>query len=137
MLPSDSRLTSKDVRYIQKVRKIAFSDHFRVQRVPQYPNRAYHQISLYIAADKIHKASWRHYLKRRLIEIVKSWKPALFADRLKVKSWEYYKIFLSLNPKSVQIDLRGKSAEERTLWMDDMVKKFEKELPLLLDKMKK
>ena len=74
MLPQTSRLTSKDVRYIQKIRKIAFSDHFRVQRVPQYANRAFHQISIYIAADKVHKASWRHYIKRRLIQTIMNYK---------------------------------------------------------------
>jgi len=125
MLSQRHRLTSKDVRYIQKVRKIAFSDHFRVQRVDQYPNRRFHQISIYIAADKLHRATWRHYLKRRMIETVESYE-------LWVTSWRYYKIFLSLNPKTVQIDLRGKTAWERKEWMDEMVGYFKKELPKLL-----
>lgn len=130
MLPQKIRLTSKDVRYIQKVRKIAFSNNFRIQRVPQYPNRPYHQLSFYIAADKVHKASWRHYIKRRLVQKIANY-------QLSIISGGYYKIFLSFNPKNVDIDLRGKSAEERTLWMDTMVKKFEKELPLLLGQVKR
>lgn len=127
MLPQSRRLTSKDVRYIQKVRKITFSDHFRVQRVPQYPNRRYHQISIYIAADKIHKASWRHYVKRRMIEEVKSRKS-------KVESWRYYKIFLSLNPKTIQFDPRQLDTKARKEYFDDLVEKFQKELPRLMSR---
>lgn len=127
MLPQSRRLTSKDVRYIQKVRKIAFSDHFRVQRVPQYPNRRYHQISIYIAADKIQKASRRHYVKRRMIEQVKSRKS-------KVESWRYYKIFLSLNPKTIQVDPRQLETKARKAYFDDLVEKFQKELPRLMSR---
>lgn len=127
MLPQSRRLTSKDVRYIQKVRKIAFSDHFRVQRVPQYPNRKFHQISIYIAADKIHRASWRHYVKRRLLEVLKAYNQ-------KTEIQKYYKIFLSLNPKTIQIDPRQLDTKARKEYFDSLVEKFQRELPRLLSK---
>ena len=127
MLPQSRRLTSKDVRYIQKVRKIAFSDHFRVQRVPQYPNRRYHQISIYIAADKIHRASWRHYVKRRLIEALKTLNQ-------KPETQKYYKIFLSLNPKTVQVDPRQLETKARKEYFDSLVENFQKELPRLMSR---
>lgn len=127
MLPQSRRLTSKDVRYIQKVRKIAFSDHFRAQRVPQYPNRKFHQISIYIAADKIHRASWRHYVKRRLLEVLKPYNQ-------KIEIQKYYKIFLSLNPKTIQIDPRQLDTKARKEYFDSLVEKFQRELPRLLSR---
>ena len=128
MFAQEYRLNSKDIRYIQKIRNIAFSDNFRIQRVKQYPNRRYHQISIYIAADKIHRASRRHYIKRRMIEVVKDW-------NLKINNWQYYKLFISLNPKNVQTDLRPMDHTQRKIWLDEMVEKFKKELPRLLWKL--
>lgn len=127
MLPQSRRLTSKDVRYIQKVRKIAFSDHFRVQRVPQYPNRRFDQISIYIAADKIHRASWRHYVKRRMIERIRDY-------ALRITNGKYYKIFISLNPKTIQVDPRQLETKARKEYFDSLVDNFQKELPKLIER---
>ncbi|MBP7885206.1 ribonuclease P protein component [Patescibacteria group bacterium] len=72
MFPRPLRLTVKDIRYIQRQRQTRFSQHFRLQSIPQYPNKKYHQCSIYIAADIVHRAARRHQLKRQLLEIVKS-----------------------------------------------------------------
>ncbi len=68
MLSQPHRLTTKDVRYIQKQRNVIWTQHFGILRIPQYPNKQYHQSSIYIAADTVKKASRRHSLKRQLLE---------------------------------------------------------------------
>ena len=68
MFSKPCRLTTKDVRYIQKQRNVVWTQHFGILRIPQYPNKKYHQASIYIAADTIKKASRRHALKRPLLE---------------------------------------------------------------------
>ncbi len=72
MLSQSHRLTTKDVRYIQKQRNVIWTQHFGILRIPQYPNKKFHQASLYIAADTVKKASRRHALKRQLLEHLQS-----------------------------------------------------------------
>jgi len=72
MFSQAHRLTTKDVRYIQKQRNVIWTQHFGVLRIPQYPNKQYHQASIYIAADTVKKASRRHALKRPLLEYLQS-----------------------------------------------------------------
>ena len=67
MLAKLYRLITKDVRYIQKQKNIVWTQHFGFLWIKQYPNRKYHQCSIYIAADTVKKAAWRHQLKRKLL----------------------------------------------------------------------
>ncbi len=116
MFPRPLRLTVKDIRYIQRQRQTRFSQHFRLQYIRQYPNKKYHQCSIYIAADIVHRAARRHQLKRQLLEIVKSRlmqsSPLSKGDRGGLvqnptsKIQNFSKLFLSLNPKNVKFDLR-------------------------------
>lgn len=96
MFSQSQRLTTKDVRYIQKQRNVIRTEHFGVLRIPQYPNRAYHQLSVYIAADTIKKASRRHQIKRQLLEYLQS--QILSEQQLGKK---YFKMFIFLNKKNV------------------------------------
>ena len=104
------RLTVKDIRYIQRQRQTKFSQHFRLQYISQYPNKKHHQCSIYIAADIVHRAAWRHQLKRQLLEIVK--RNLIQNAKSSPRSTtgqaiqHFSKLFLSLNPKNVKIDLR-------------------------------
>lgn len=96
MFPQPYRLTTKDVRYIQKQRNVIRTEHFGVLWIPQYPNRKYHQVSIYMAADTVKKAARRHALKRQLLEYIQ--------QQLLPKQWtrqNYYKLFVFLNKKSV------------------------------------
>lgn len=72
MLPHHYRLTTKDVRYIQKQRNLIWTEHFGFLSIPQYRNKSYHQASIYIAADTVKKATRRHALKRQLLEHLQS-----------------------------------------------------------------
>jgi RNase P protein component len=72
MFAKSHRLTTKDVRYIQKQRNVIWTQHFGVLWIPQYANKRFHQVSLYIAADTVKKASRRHALKRKLLEYLQS-----------------------------------------------------------------
>ncbi len=96
MLPQYYRLTTKDVRYIQKQRNLIRTQHFWFLYIPQYRNKSYHQASIYIAADTVKKATRRHALKRQLLEHLQS--------QLLPKQWtrqKYYKLFVFLNKKNV------------------------------------
>lgn len=96
MFSQSQRLTTKDVRYIQKQRNVIRTQHFGVLRIPQYPNRAYHQLSVYIAADTIKKASRRHQIKRQLLEHLQS---QILTKQQSGK--KFYKLFIFLNKKTV------------------------------------
>lgn len=122
MLQQPHRLTTKDVRYIQKQRNVIWTHHFGILRIPQYPNRSYHQASIYIAADTIKKASRRHALKRQLLEhlqsqiIPKQW-----------KSQKYYKFFIFLNKKTVTSWSCGSSKQSRDKYFMWLAQNFKKE----------
>jgi RNase P protein component len=108
MLSQSHRLTTKDVRYIQKQRNVIWTQHFGVLRIPQYPNRSYHQTSIYIAADTIKKASRRHALKRQLLEHLQS--------QIISQQWmrqKYYKFFIFLNKKTVTSWQLGSTKQSR------------------------
>lgn len=96
MFSQSQRLTTKDVRYIQKQRNVIRTQHFGVLRIPQYTNRAYHQLSVYIAADTIKKASRRHQIKRQLLEHLQS---QILTKQQSGK--KFYKLFIFLNKKIV------------------------------------
>jgi hypothetical protein len=122
MLQQSYRLTTKDVRYIQKQRNVIWTQHFGILRIPQYPNRLYHQASIYIAADTIKKASRRHALKRQLLEHLQSqisWKQS--------KSQKYYKFFIFLNKKTVTSWSFGSSKQSRDDYFMLLAQNFKKE----------
>jgi RNase P protein component len=96
MFTKSHRLTTKDVRYIQKQRNVIWTQHFGILRIPQYPNKKYHQTSIYIAADTVRKASRRHALKRQMLEYIQL--------QILPQQWvsqKYYKFFIFLNKKTV------------------------------------
>lgn len=108
MFSQSQRLTTKDVRYIQKQRNVIRTEHFGVLRIPQYPNRSYHQLSVYIAADTIKKASRRHQLKRQLLEHLQSQ-----ILRKEQSGKKFYKLFIFLNKKNVTSWQLGSTKESR------------------------
>ena len=108
MLPQHLRLSSKDVRYIQKQRNIVWTKHFGVLRIKQYANRGFHQWSIYIAADTVKKAARRHELKRQLLE---QFDPTI-RKQSSSGTW-FFKVFVFLNKKNIHPDLFSGSASER------------------------
>lgn len=94
MLAQQYRLTTKDVRYIQKQKNIVWTQHFWFLWIPQYSNRKFHQCSLYIAADTVKKATRRHQLKRQLLSELE-W------SIHQSESTTFYKIFVFLNKKNI------------------------------------
>lgn len=122
MFKKSYRLTTKDVRYIQKQRNIVRTEHFGFLRIPQYPNRNYHQVSIYIAADTIKKASRRHQIKRKLLEHVQS---QILPQQ---NVWKkFYKIFIFLNKKTVFSSLVWKSKESRDQYFDSLYSNIKQE----------
>jgi RNase P protein component len=122
MFSQSHRLTTKDVRYIQKQRNVIWTQHFGILRIPQYPNKRYHQASLYIAADTVKKASRRHALKRQLLEHLQSqivWKQGT--------SQKYYKFFVFLNKKTVTSWQLGSGKETRDEYFMLLSQNFKKE----------
>ena len=109
MLPVSRRLTTSDVRYIQKQRNVIWTKHFGVLRIRQYPNRRYHQASIYIAAKIVPKSAWRHYLKRRLLAIIED----SLLDQSSAASGGYYKLFIFLNKKTLTKEMMIGSVSER------------------------
>ncbi len=122
MFSQSQRLTTKDVRYIQKQRNVIRTEHFGVLRIPQYPNRSYHQLSVYIAADTIKKASRRHQIKRQLLEHLQS--QILSEQQLGKK---YFKMFIFLNKKNVTSWQLGSTKDSRDGFFWLLYKSFVKE----------
>lgn len=115
MFAKAHRLTTKDVRFIQNKRNLIWTKHFGFLRIPQYPNRRYHQLSLYIAAALVKKASRRHALKRQLLEHLQS-------QILPIQwtSQKYYKIFVFLNKQTITAWQFGSTVEERQRAISDL-----------------
>lgn len=122
MFSQSFRLTTKDVRYIQKQRNVIWTQHFGILRIPQYPNKKYHQISLYIAADTVKKASRRHALKRKLLEHLQS--QILPCQE---NSQKYYKLFVFLNKKTVTANAFGDSKQSREEYTTILYNNLKKE----------
>ncbi len=130
MFSQKYRLTSKDVRYIQKQRNIIWTSHFGILSIPQYQNKSYHQHSIYIAADTVKKASWRHSLKRKLIE--------LFKERVLLNhsvQRKYYKFFIFLNKKTVSPSLLGTNKQSRENYFSLLADNFIKEWDIVNKKL--
>ena len=70
MLKKQHRLNSKDVRYMLHRRNVFWTKCFFFNSIPQYSNKKYNQISIYVALKLIKSAVDRHYVKRRLLEVV-------------------------------------------------------------------
>ncbi len=122
MFSQAHRLTTKDVRYIQKQRNVIWTQHFGILRIPQYPNKRFHQASLYIAADTVKKASRRHALKRPLLEHLQS--------QILSKQWtsqNYYKFFIFLNKKTVTAWQFGSTKQSRESYTTVLCQAFQKE----------
>ena len=122
MLAQPQRLTTKDVRYIQKQRNIVWTQHFGFLWIPQYPNRKYHQCSIYIAADTVKKAAWRHGLKRQLL-------PELEAtlQTSDLSGQKFYKLFIFLNKKNILPTLISGEKTERTKAIERVRQIFQNE----------
>ena len=122
MLAQPQRLTTKDVRYIQKQRNIVWTQHFGFLWIPQYPNRKYHQCSIYIAADTVKKAAWRHGLKRQLL-------PELEAtlQTSDLSGQKFYKLFIFLNKKNILPTLISGKKTERTKAIERVRQSFQNE----------
>lgn len=117
------RLTSKDVRYIQKQRNLIWTQHFGFLWIKQYPNRHYHQLSMYIPADTVKKAVWRHQLKRKLLATL-----PLPKIPLSTKSGsQFFKIFIFLNKKNISPLVFSQSPQERTEAINSLTNHFLKE----------
>lgn len=130
MLSQAHRLTTKDVRYIQKQRNVIWTQHFGILRIPQYPNKQYHQTSLYIAADTVKKASRRHALKRPLLEH--------FQSQILPKQWtsqKYYKFFVFLNKKTVTAWQFGSTKQAREEYNTFLCSSFKKEREIVKKKL--
>lgn len=117
MYAQSYRLTTKDVRYIQKQKNIIWTKYFGCLWIRQYPNRRYHQCSLYLAADTIRKSVRRHQLKRQLLAQL----PASLTQPI---GSGFFKFFIFLNKKNLNPDQFGRTASERqkmiTILRDDM-----------------
>lgn len=122
MFSQSYRLTTKDVRYIQKQRNVIWTQHFGILRIPQYANKLYHQASIYIAADTIKKASRRHALKRQLLEHLQS---QILSEQW--KSQKYYKFFVFLNKKTVTSQSFASSKQSRDEYFTMLSQNFKKE----------
>lgn len=126
MFSQPHRLTTKDVRYIQKQRNVIWTQHFGILRIPQYPNKSYHQASIYIAADTVKKASRRHSLKRPLLEHLQS--------QILPTQWtrqKYYKFFIFLNKKTVTAWQLGSNKQSRDVYFQWLSQSFQKERNLV------
>ena len=122
MLPQSQRLTTKDVRYIQKQKNIVWTQHFWFLWIRQYPNRQYHQCSLYIAADTIKKSVRRHQLKRKLLSYLE---PSLRTPKQSER--QFYKLFIFLNKKYVTPDLMNGESDHRKQSRDKLAQSFQQE----------
>ena len=130
MLSQAHRLTTKDVRYIQKQRNIVWTQHFGFLWIQQYPNRKYHQCSIYIAADTVKKAAWRHGLKRQLLPELES-----TLETSHQSGQKFYKLFIFLNKKNfLPTTITGEKIE-RTKAIDIVRKNFQKEWGIARNKL--
>lgn len=128
MFQKPHRLTTKDVRYIQKQRNVVRTQHFGVLWIPQYANKPYHQISLYIAADTVKKASRRHAIKRPLLEHLQSKILPQQQSRLSRQSGKkFYKLFVFLNKKTVTASMLGDTKKTRDKCFADLAICLKKE----------
>ncbi len=130
MFSQSQRLTTKDVRYIQKQRNVIRTQHFGVLRIPQYSNRSYHQLSVYIAADTIKKASRRHQIKRQLLEHLQS---QILTKQQSGK--KFYKLFIFLNKKTVTSWQIGSTKDSRDSFFWLLQKNFIKERDIVNKKL--
>ncbi len=124
MLSQHLRLTSKDVRYIQKQRNIVWTKNFGVLWIKQYANRNFHQWSVYIAADTVKKAARRHQLKRQLLE---EFDPHIRKQSSSEK-W-FLKLFVFLNKKNIKSDIFSGSPSEREKVIQKIATEFKQERP--------
>lgn len=130
MLAQEYRLTTKDVRYIQKQKNIVWTQHFGFLWIRQYPNRKFHQCSLYIAADTVKKSVRRHQLKRKLLVQLEQW---LKSSEKSVS--QFYKLFIFLNKKNVSPTLLSWQHEHRRQAIDMMTQSFTQEWSLARKKL--
>ena len=130
MLAQEYRLTTRDVRYIQKQKNIVWTQHFGFLWIRQYPNRKFHQCSLYIAADTVKKSVRRHQLKRKLLVQLEQWfTPSQGSGQ------QFYKIFVFLNKKNIPPTLVTGEKEKRDSAIEQIVKDFQKEQGICLKKL--
>ena len=122
MLAQLYRLLTKDVRYIQKQKNMVWTQHFGFLWIKQYPNRKYHQCSVYIAADTVKKAAWRHQLKRKLLAELEITLPTHHPSEQ-----PFYKLFIFLNKKNVLPTLITGEKENRDQAILVLASKFQKE----------
>lgn len=123
MLAQSYRLITKDVRYIQKQKNIVWTQHFGFLWIKQYPNRKYHQCSLYIAADTVRKAVWRHQLKRKLLTEIET----TIQTTSQQSDQPFYKLFIFLNKKNVIPTCITGERENRDKAIAQLVSNFKKE----------
>ena len=106
MFNQQNRLTTKDVKYINKQKKSFFTNFFSFSSILQYPNRKFHQISVHIPRAITKFATTRHFIKRRIINYIKN------VQQLQTPiDGMYYKIFINFNKRNIP---QSKSILENT-----------------------
>ncbi len=123
MIPGKNRLTTKDVKYINRQKKTFFTKNFAFSAISQYPNRKYNQISLHIPRKLTKFASKRHFIKRRLIHYLQK---RLNLNQ-NIKNW-FYKIFINFNKKTLEIKKSYLEEHWKYNFTEKILKDFERDL---------
>ncbi len=131
MFPQSNRLTTKDVRYINKQRKSFFTKIFMFSVIPQYSNRKYHQISLHIPKILTKFATARHFIKRRLISFLEE---KLVLD--KEINNKFYKIFINFNKKNIPLTKSSLDKHWKYDFIENLVLDFERDWKFYISKIK-
>lgn len=129
MFPQLNRLNTKDIKYINRQRKAFFTKTFMFCKIPQYPNRKYHQISLHIPKVLTKFATKRHFIKRRLLYFLSK---NIVLDR-KINN-NFYKIFINFNKKNIPLTKWNLDKLWKYDFTKSLVKDFERDWKFYLSK---
>lgn len=96
MIPSQKyRLTTEDVRFLVRKRRVLFSRSLLLMWYPQRSEVKYHQYSVNIGLVYSKSAVERKFLKRLFLSVITPYMS-------KKTQRPYYKLFVSLNKKNVE-----------------------------------